>query len=487
MSSIFRTLALSLVIISVFIVIAALYTPIEDERWTIASFILAGITLYLGLAGFFAFRKRQWRIDRVQACLLLVILWFMVPLPIAAALMTFHDFSFVDAFFEATSAFTTTGSTVLQSLEGVPDSVVSLRSMVQWLGGLVTLVMIVLILAPLSMGGLPADQATIINREATIFGDRGEQTIVRITGAYALVTILCFSSLAMCQVPPFEAFHLALSIVSTGGFAVSDTEIGEIGNFLTRYVFVIFMIIGGSSIVWHRLLISGRVQSLRNHRETYIYFLIILAFAIIYAGVFFNRAGSVTVLSPLEAIEEGLFTAASLISTTGYEIRFGSFSVLPETLVILLVIVGGCSFSTSGGVSLYRIGGMLNHAYVDIRKLIYPNSVYASKFGSQRYTLNLMKAIWTFFFSVIAVITVGTLCLAIELNSFEEALIASVAAFSNIGGFYSTGWSETGQWTAYDDMTNTAKIILCILMVIGRLHILTLLTAANLTYWRSSR
>lgn len=485
MTGILRLAALCFAGIGILIAVAGLMG--DGEAVNINTTILAGLTIYISSALFFAFRKRNWSINRVEGCSLLVLLWTLMPLPLAIAFMTLTDIRFIDAFFEATSALTTTGSSVIRSLDEVPTSVIFLRSAGQWLGGLITLIGVVAIISPSGLGGLDERNAAVMNHDGDVTLSGITKLARTIASAYLMLSLACLITLVLSGVSLFDAFNLAMSTVSSGGFSPVVSPLAEMGGVLTPLVLTIFMALAGSSIIWQRLLLTQRVDGLKAHRETYFYFAAIAVIGILYAAILFERAGSAAVLAPQTALMEGLFTATSLISTTGFEIRNGSFAVLPATVVLMVVLIGGCSFSTAGGITFYRIGGMLSHSLKDLTKLVYPSSVYSSRFGSQRYDLGLIKAIWTYFFTVTGITMAGTILLSLSLPNFEAALIASIAAFSNIGAFYSTGWSDTGQWLAYDGMNDYSKTVLCGLMVLGRLNILTILTALNTTYWFQSR
>lgn len=449
--------------------------------------ILAGLVFFISVSLFFAFRRKDWTINRVEGFILLLLLWAIIPLPVALGFMQLTNLTLIDAYFEATSSFTTTGASVLSNTLELPVSLMFLRSAFQWLGGLLTLLGVVMIMAPTGLGGLPIQQSATINRTNRISTGVARQTFMTIFFGYTFLSFLCFVALVLCQVPVFNAFTLTLSTVSSGGMRQNEIPISEIGHQVTPLVLALFMIAAGTSILWQRQLVAARTEFLRSHREVYLYFAVILIFSMIYSAVFFDRAGSINVLSPFTAITEGVFTAASLVSTTGFEIRHGSFSVLPATLVLVVVLVGGCSFSTAGGISFYRVGGMVLYCLYDLTKLVYPNSVQPARFGRQTYTLNLINSIWTYFFAVMVVLMVATLLLALQLSSFQAALIASIAALSNMGAFYSTGWDEAGQWQNYEEMGSFSKLVLISLMILGRLHILILLAAFNRTYWFRAR
>lgn len=449
--------------------------------------IIAGVIIYVSVSLFFAFRRGDWAINRVESFVLLIVLWTVLPLPVAISFMQTTDLTLIDAYFEATSALTTTGASNFQTLNDVPIAVIVLRGLIQWVGGLLTLIGVVLIMAPAGLGGLSVSHSHYNYGETDITRYRARQVIVNLAAAYIFTSIFCFIVLNATSVPVFDAFHLMTAAVATGGMVATDTPISELGNGFTPYVLSFCMLIAGTSVLWQKNLVERRFDLLKQHRETYFYLAAFVILGITFAATFFQRAGSIEVLAPAAALTEGFFTAASLVSTSGLEIRNGSFSVFPAPFILIIVLIGGCSLSTAGGISFYRIGGMLSHSVKDFTKLVYPNSVQPSRFGSQRYNLSKIKAIWSYFFAVMVVVMMGAVFLSLRMDNFEAALIASVAAFSNVGGFYATGWSETGQWIQFHQMDAETKVVLSILMILGRLHILVLLTAFNRVYWLHSR
>ncbi len=485
MATVFRFAAVWFALMGSLIALCALIG--RESGPEAVNLIMAGLTIHISICFYFAFRRGGWQLNRVQGCMLLVILWVFLPLPVAISIKQSTGITIIQAYFEATSALTTTGASIFSSVKQIPLSVLVLRSICQWLGGLLTLMTVFMIIAPAGLGGLPKKQGVLARHEKTSSYSASGYMAYTIAATYFLFTLLCFLFLVIAQTPLQEAFLLSLVTVSSGGMAISDMPLDSLGGGFTSFILVVFMTLAGTSVIWQRYLFAGREDLLLRHRETYFYLLAIFILGIVYALTLFDRAGSVHVLSPVKALGEGFFTAASLVSTTGFEIRNGSFSVLPASIVLMIVLVGGCSFSTSGGITFYRIGIMFSHSIKDLNKLVYPNSVHRSYFGTQKMNVQTIKAVWTYFFSVTVVTMLGTLFLSLRLNSFEEALLASIAAFSNMGGFYATGWQETGQWTQFSAMDDLSRFVLSCLMILGRLHILALLAAFNKTYWLGSR
>jgi trk system potassium uptake protein TrkH len=160
-------------------------------------------------------------------------------------------------------------------------------------------------------------------------------------------------------------------------------------------------------------------------------------------------------------------------------------SLLPLTVVLLLALAGGSSFSTAGGLKYYRIGGMLVQARHELQRLIYPHGVRSTRFGSQPYNMPMMRAIWGHLFVSLLVVGLAALVVSLSGSNFTGALSSAVASFANIGPLHGGGWAGEGSWQEFADMPGFAKMALAATMVLGRLEVVALLAAINAVYWRS--
>lgn len=464
------------------VVVAAAY---GDARSLFDFFMLAAMSGFVAAGFFFALQGRRRPFGRVQSFLLLILSWCGLCLIGALPFIVVADFSATDAIFESVSGLTTTGATVITRVSDYPQAIVFWRAELQWIGGLLTLLSIILISAPAGIGGLPDRHIRLTESAEGVRGHRVVNAVRDIAGFYLLTTMICAIILIMTGLQPFDALCLSLAAVSTGGFIPIDGNISDYANPYAEIVLIVFMLLGATSILWQRMLLTNRRQLLAQHRESYTVLMLAAGLGLTYALVLYDAAGSSAVLSPLNALREGMFTAASLVSTTGFEVRHSGFAVLPLTLVLFVALVGGGTFSTAGGLKHYRIGGMLTQAYRELGRLVYPHGIRSAQFGSQVYDIQLMKAIWSFFAASIMVISLGSLMLALENIDYEGALVVSVAAFSNIGTLYSNGWLAVGieDWPEYAALNGHSKLILCAIMILGRIEVLALIGAANRTYW----
>ena len=374
------------------------------------------------------------------------------------------------ALFEAASAFTTTGATVYGNLGQVPTSVIGWRALLQWLGGLMTLGAIIVVLAPTGAGGTPL---------LRVGGDIGQifrHRLRGVVGVYGAVTLACFALLLAAGLPVFDAFALTLSTVSTGGMMPREGTLSDYGVPLAEWVIGLFMLIGATSIMWHRLVATGRLGRSITAVESGAIGVLAAVLGVVYAMAFAVAAGSGTVLSPIDALREGFVTAAALVSTTGFEARNAGATALPLALVLCVLLIGGGMFSTAGGVKLYRVALMGRHAVKELEHIIYPHAVHTDHLGRFAYDTDGMRAIWTALVLFLGVWAAAALALGAEGWGADAAVVAALTALVNAGPVYAQGWvGPDAGWPGYGDLGATGAGALSLAMIAGRLEVIGLL------------
>jgi trk system potassium uptake protein TrkH len=179
-----------------------------------------------------------------------------------------------------------------------------------------------------------------------------------------------------------------------------------------------------------------------------------------------------------------IFAAVSLVSTTGLETHRGIIAALPAGAVALIVVIGGSSFSLTGGIKLFRVGAMGAQAIRELQRLVHPHSMDTERFGSRIYTHALMRAIWTLM-AVWLIVFIGVgLLIAHAMPSFAAAYSAALAVTANAGPIYPSGISEGAGWPGWRDLTDAAKLVLIAAMIAGRLEILALAALLAVPFWR---
>ena len=446
------------------------------------------LLIYAVLGSFFSvstllsIQGRMGGLERNTAIVLAVLSWTLFPLLLAIPLADTAGISYVDAVFEATSGLTTTGASIFPNLETVPRAIILYRAQLQWFGGIGTLITLVLILAPWRIGGLPLTNSASIAASIVTSPARLASYCGGLVRVYAILTLTCLISLLILGTQTFNALIFSLTAVSTGGFLPSDESPDMLLGRGAMVVFSLFLIIGATSIFWQRNLYRGRVEEIKAHRESYLVIGVWLGLSLIMGFMFFRAAGSSDVLPPLSAMIEGLFNAASLISTSGVQSRPGAYTILPITLVLLLLVIGAGCYSTAGGIKFYRLGGMLTLAFHELNRLVYPSSIRPTHFGYTKYDLEFMKAIWTLYGAFLLTITFSTWILSLSGMSFEASFAASISSLTNAGPAYIGELSELqpNPQPPYSDMISLQKLLLAVLMILGRLEIIVVIACVNL-------
>ncbi|MEP0944560.1 MAG: potassium transporter TrkG [Rhizobiaceae bacterium] len=466
-------------------ILVALLANETVQAVRLAFYILIGVFIFgtpiLAMLG------RLRRIPQIGRLLLMFLVWTV--LPIVAALPFYHmmDMTLTDALFESFSSFTTAGATTANSVENWPQSLLFWRVLLQWLGGYLTLLTIILILAPLGVGGLTSRKSSLsIGADLRASQDRLLVFSFNLGLLYATTTALCSLGFFLTGTRAFHSVSLAMAAVSTGGFLPFDSSLDQTIGIGGQAIFALFLIVGATSVFWHRMLLKGQWAALLRHRESYSVILLVVIVGIAFAATSVVVSG-VQSQAPIAVLVQGLLNAASLVATSGVQSQPGYFTLLPLVLVLFILLAGGSAFSTSGGLKHYRLGGMLVQSWNELDRLIYPNAVRSSHFGSERFDLELMKAIWSFFVAAILILAFGTIFLATTGIPFEGALTAAIAAFTTAGPVYNAGWSvAVGQdWPSISEFTDSAKITLVVLMVMGRLEIIAVIGLFSRQYWRS--
>ncbi len=427
-------------------------------------------------------------LERNNAILLTVGSWMFFPLVTSFAIADLASLSYMDALFQSVSSFTTTGALIFENQETIPTSVLFLLAQLQWLGGLATLITLILVLAPWEIGGLPQVESASVAASIVASQNRLVAFCGRIFRIYFAFTLACFVLLILAGVAPLNAMIFSYTALSTGGIVPTSASVDELLGVSGMLLMALFLVIGASSIFWLQDLFKLKIAKLLKHRESYFLVAVVGGVAIYIGYVLSAAAGSASSLPSNVAMSEGILNAASIVSTSAIQSRPGVFALLPPTFVLLLIFVGGGCYSTSGGIKFFRIGGMYSLARNELDRLLYPNVVRPGKFGDTDFDLDFMKAVWSLFAILIATLGVITCMLSFTGLSFQPAFTAAMAAISNAGPLYGGFWdfSTSVEWPEYYNLIWHQKMILSIGMLLGRLEVIAVF-AALLVVFRSLR
>ena len=437
----------------------------------------AAVMATLGTAMVALCRGSQFSLVSRQLYLLTSASWLMMSLGGALPLfLSHHDVAFTDAWFEAVSGITTTGSTVFSGLELLPPSLLLWRSILQWLGGLGVIGMAVSILPFLRVGGM-----RLFHTESSDWSDKSMpriQTLARaLLVTYLTITAACTLSYWLAGMSGFDAVNHAMTTVSTGGFATDDRSMGRFDS-TVLWIATSFMLLGAVPFT----MIIGfarrpRLATLNNQQV--IGLLGIVAAVTALLSLYLVIQGSHT---PFEALTHSSFNLVSVITTTGYASSdytlWGSFSV---ALFFVVMFIGGCSGSTSGGMKIFRF--QLSYLFLrsQVRKLVHPNGVFVTQYAGKPVADDIILSAIAFSFLFFLCLAGFTLILAMMGLDLVTSLTATATALTNVGPGLGNIVGPAGNFSSLPD---AAKWLLSFAMLLGRLELMTVMVLFSPMFWR---
>ena len=451
-----------------------------DPDWLIF-LASSGVTLFLGLLLAAANRtgsRKQFTIR--QMFLLTVCGWTAASIAgaIPFAFSGLH-LSGTDAWFEAVSGVTASGSTVLRGLGHLPPGILLWRALLQWLGGGAFLLMSVLVLPELSIGGMQMFRLESSTAQGDRVMGRSFQVAGRMLVVYAVLTFVLILLLWAAGMSRFPALLHAMSTISCGGFSTEDGSIGAWHKPAIDWVILIGMLMGGAPFVIYLQMMQQRWgQVLRNTQlRWYLALFLLSTFAI---GLWLLLTHGI---KPLPAIRHGAFTAASVLTGTGYAtLDWGSWSGLPVAVLFFLSFVGGCAGSTAGGLKIFRLQILFTSAKVQLTRLLRPHSVVLPTYERKPVPDQVRESVLGFLFVYCLSFAALSMLLGMVGLDFMSAITGAASALGNLG----PGLTQSiGPMHGFAHMPDNAKWLLSVAMLYGRLEMFLLLVVFIPDFWKN--
>jgi trk system potassium uptake protein TrkH len=446
-----------------------LYGDITWEAFAIS----AGITGFFGLLLVFAARPTE-KVKMSVRDTFLLTSFSWLTLSFFAALPFIHSHatnSMTDSFFEAIAGLTTTGATIIHGLDYTSSGILLWRALLQWLGGIGIVVMALTVLPMLRIGGMQLFRNEFSDRSEKIL-PKVSQIASAIFGTYIFFTILCAFALWMARMTCLEAICHAMATLSTGGFSTYETSIQHFDNPVIEFILIIFMIIGGTTLILFVRCFQGDLRSL--YRDTQVRgFLLAIAIASVCSTWWLWDYNC-----PLgTALRRSVFQVVSIITTTGFvSADYTLWGTFPTLILLIAMIIGGCTGSTAGGVKIFRCQLMYTTARANIQQLRRPHGVFLPLYNGRQIPEGIFLSVFTFF-ALFSLCFAG-LTLGLGLYDFDifVCISTAVAFLNNVG----TGLGVMD----YATLPDGAKWMLMAGMILGRLEYITILIFFTPKFWR---
>ncbi len=475
--AIFKVLGLLFVVLSFFLLPCAL-TGFLFQDGSTKGLLLAFFVVFLsGSILFGLFRKESLSLGHRDAFVLVSLSWASAGL-LGSLPYIFTGVlpSLTNAVFESVSGFTTTGATVLTGLEGLPKGIHLWRSLTQWLGGMGIIVLSVAILPFLGVGGMEIFRAEVPSPVVEKIRPRLQDTAKALWGVYVLLSAMECVGLILCGVAAFDAVCHTFTTMPTGGFSTMDISVKGLNNPFAEWIIIVFMFMAGMNFTIHYELLKGRFGQLKRNTEFLWYGGIILGFSIL---------ALVSIRDIYPDLQEGvravLFQGVSIITTTGYITE--DYDKWPDVVrfsIYVLMFVGAMAGSTGGAIKVMRIVLLLKHAYHELVRLIHPHMISATKMGNRVVSGEVIRSSLAFFILYIATFIIGTMMLTALGMDLGSAAGAVASSLGNVG----PAFGSVGPTFTYSEVPLLGKWILCLLMILGRLELMTLLVLGTPSLWK---
>ena len=389
--------------------------------------------------------------------------------------------SLADAFFETMSGFTTTGATIFDNVETLPHGILFWRSIMQWIGGLGIVFFTIAILPSLVGGSVKVFAAEATGPIKAKMHPRLTTTAKWIWSIYLILTIACGVSFWAAGMDWFEATNYSMTTTATGGFGIHNDGIAVFQSPTIDYITIIFQFLAGINFtLLYISIFKGRISNLFQNSEFKLYITVVLLATFIIMTVLIVMKSY-----PLEeAFRNALFQVVSLITTTGiFNDDIGAWPHITWIIMGLLMFLGACAGSTSGGFKCIRGVMTLKVLRNNFRQIIHPNAVLPVKINGQSVPQSRITALFAFFTLFVLMMLFTTAFMVVSGVDPTNSIVIALSCVSNIGPSLA---NDVGPYLTWSGMEDYVKWTLCLLMLMGRLEIMTVLVLFTRIFWKEN-
>jgi trk system potassium uptake protein TrkH len=384
----------------------------------------------------------------------------------------------VDALFESASGFTTTGATVFTDVAAAGSAILFWRSFSQWLGGMGIIVLFVALLPELGPGARFLYKLEVPGPTAEALRPRIHDTAVVLWRIYLGMTLAQTALLMVAGLGLYDALTATFSTLSTGGFSPRNGSVAELASPWVHLIVVVFMIVAGGNFSLYYGMRRRRGWNLLRDTEYRLYLAILAAVtAVVAIDLLVHGA------YPLgwRVFLDSLFQVASILTTTGFaSADFGTWPPLTRMLLVVLMFVGGCAGSTSGSMKIMRMAIGLKSAFREVRLNFSPSTVAAVFVGGKAVPEGVVRSVAGFFILYLSSWGLGALLLSLDGPGLVTAATAAAATLGNVG----PGLEAVGPVANYAFFGERDKLLMVLLMWLGRLELYSILAIFALPFWR---
>ncbi|WP_282056853.1 TrkH family potassium uptake protein [Maribacter luteus] len=487
---IFHLMGLLLLFNGLFMLFAAIMSGVYKDGATL-DIALASITsMFVGTTAMYFTRNHKKEVKRKEGYIIVTFGWIVMS--ISGMLPYLFSGSIPDvtnAFFETISGYTTTGATILDDIEVLPEGILVWRSLTHWIGGMGIIVLAIAILPLLGIGGMQLFAAEAPGPSADKLHPRITDTAKRLWYIYVGYTIAETILLKLAGMSFFDALNHSLATLSTGGFSTKNASLAYWNNEpLIQYIVIFFMFLAGSNFVLSYFAFKGKVQRVLRDEEFKFYFGFIVLFSIVVALVVYFKANiPVSEYHPMpygeaeSSFRHALFQVVSVITTTGFVTAdFTNWTPFVKVFFFGLFFLGGSAGSTAGGIKVMRHLLIIKNGLLEFKRTLHSNAVIPVRYNNKTVREHIVYNVIAFFVLYMLLFIIGSLGLSFLGLDFESSVGGAASSLGNVG----PALGSLHPLSNFNGLPMLGKWWCGFLMLLGRLELFTVLIILTPYFWK---
>ncbi len=444
-----------------------------------SSFVIASIiTLIFGALFLISNLDYEKKIDLHQAFLITSLSWITVA--IFGSLPFFFsnlNLTFTDAFFESMSGITTTGSTIITSLQDAPKGILIWRAILQWLGGIGIIVMAITLMPIMNVGGMLLFKV-LNNDSSNEILPSSKEISIKLILIYIGLTFACGISYKIFGMNIFDSATHSMTTIATGGFSNYNESIGFFNNPKIEIVAILFIILGSIPFISYIKYLSGNKKIfIKDSQITTFIKLVFISVLILFIYLLFKNGNF-----SFSNIRSIIFNVVSILTGTGYVTKeFDQWGSFPLFYFLILMFIGGCAGSTACGIKIFRVQILFRFIINQLKKIIYPRGVFIIKYENNNVDDKFLASIISFIYLYIIIFFILTALLTLTGLDFITSISGAATSISNVGPGLGSIIGPNGN---FSQLPEISKWILSLGMILGRLELFAILTLLLPSFWR---
>ncbi len=475
-----------------FMILAALVSGIYQDGVTLEITLAAIVTMFIGVLAMFFTRGHNKEVNRKEGYIIVTFGWIIM----AASGVLPYLFSgaipdFTNAFFETMSGYTTTGASIVDDIEILPEGILFWRSLTHWIGGMGIIVLAIAILPLLGIGGMQLFAAEAPGPNADKLHPRITDTAKRLWLIYFGYTVAETILLKLAGMSFFDAMNHSLATLSTGGFSTKNASLAYWNNEpLIQYIVIFFMFLAGSNFVLSYFAFKGKVQKIIRDEEFKYYTALIIIFSIVVALVIYYKANvPITEYHPMvlgnaeSSFRHSLFQVVAVVTTTGFVTAdFTAWTPFITVFFFGLMFAGGSAGSTAGGIKIMRHILIIKNGLLEFKRTLHPNAIIPVRFNNKTVTEHVVYNVIGFFVLYMLLFVIGALVLGFLGLDFDSSIGGAASALGNVG----PAFGSLSPLNNFNSLPVLGKWWCGFLMLAGRLELFTVLILMTPYFWKKT-